>query len=62
MSKLAMQKGVMLCTAHCWDNLDVEQRNRIIEQLLGQQGTDQEGSDLRYVDWNSFSGHDREEG
>lgn len=48
MSKIAVQKGLRVCTDTCLDNLVVEQRDAMIGRIL-ESGQD-EGADLRYVD------------
>lgn len=61
MPELTLQKGMLLCTAHCTDNLDVEQRGLMIERVLSS-GIDQEGADQRQDYWTLFGGWDYEEG
>lgn len=57
MGDLAKQKGLLLCTRRCFDNLEVERRAWVISQVLGS-GNDQEGADLRVVDRAFFDSND----
>lgn len=50
MSKLTMQLGLLICLPDCFDELDVNQRSRIIQEALSE-GIDQEGADRRLEDW-----------
>jgi hypothetical protein len=52
-SQLVKQKGLLVCIRRCFDDLTVERRPYIIEQILGT-GVDQEGVDLRVVDRGFF--------
>lgn len=55
-NQLIKQKGLILC-GKCWDDLSVERRYIDIERILNQ-GVDQEGVDMRYVDRGFFDGFD----
>lgn len=57
MSQLTKQKGMLLCTRTCFDDLTVERRPLMISQILGV-GVEQEGVDLRVVDRAFFDGFD----
>lgn len=60
MSKLVVQKGLMLCTVmHCVDDLTVERRSLEIERTMAA-GIEQEGVDLRMVDRGFFLGQQEE--
>lgn len=48
MSLLVMQKGTLVCTVMCVDNLDVERRPAEIASILGTEV--QEGVDTRELD------------
>lgn len=61
MGELTLQKGLLVCTAHCHDNLDVEHRQRLIDDILGTQDS-QEGADQRQEHWNYFAGWTEAEG
>jgi len=54
MSELRMQRGLLVCLPHCTDNLDVVQRERIIQETLSN-GMDHEGADTRAQDWAWFA-------
>ena len=60
MSSLTKQKGMMLCqTTPCFDNLDVERREYIIERVMNPgSAQDQEGVDTRAIDRGFFDGFD----
>lgn len=59
MGKLTKQKGLLVCTQRCYDNLEVERRPWVIEQVLTTGGaTDQEGLDTRQIDRGFFDGFD----
>lgn len=60
MSQLVKQKGQMHCTTrHCFDNLQIERRTFMIEQVMGPgQSVDAEGSDRRVIDRGFFEGFD----
>lgn len=57
MGKLVKQKGGLICTVHCFDNLQVERRPFLIENILGS-GVEQEGVDTRVIDRGFFEGFD----
>lgn len=59
MSELVKQKGLLLCTRTntCFDDLTVERRPWVIEQVLGPQA-EMEGSDLRVIDRGFFEDFD----
>lgn len=59
MSKLVVQKGLMLCTRHCFDDLTVERRSLEIERTMAA-GIEQEGVDLRMVDRGFFLGQEED--
>lgn len=60
MSRLVMQKGLLICTRRtCFDNLEPERREQVIQKVLGV-GTEQEGVDLRTEDRAFFHGFDEE--
>lgn len=61
MSYLKMQRGLLVCTEHCFDNLDIVQRNEIIAQALSS-GQDHEGADTRAQDWAWFAPGPEESG
>lgn len=56
MHQLMKQKGLLVDKA-CFDNLEVEHRPFVIEQILSA-GVDQEGSDMRVIDRGFFEGTD----
>lgn len=49
----SMGRILLICTVHCWDDPEIEQRERMIAEVLGQ-GVEQEGADTRGVDWAFF--------
>ncbi len=51
--QLVRQKGLLVCTRTCFDDLTVERRPYMIEQILGT-AVDQEGVDLRVIDRGFF--------
>lgn len=57
LSSLVMQKGILICVQKCFDNLEIERRPFVIEDILGS-GVDQEGADLRQIDRGFFEGFD----
>jgi hypothetical protein len=57
MGDLAKQKGLLVCTRWCYDNLEVERRPFEIEATFAA-GVDQEGADLRVIDRGFFEGFD----
>lgn len=55
MSGLTQQKGILLCYKTCWDNLEIERRQREIQMVLSTNMTPQpEGSDRRVIDRGFF--------
>jgi hypothetical protein len=59
MSSLTKQKGMMLCLQLCFDNLDVERREYMIERVMTPGSAEaQEGVDTRAVDRGFFEGFD----
>jgi hypothetical protein len=59
MGELVKQKGMMVCTRTCFDNLEVERRQQMIERTLVA-ASDQEGVDNRTYDRGFFDGFDEE--
>lgn len=60
LSQLVKQKGLLICSRRtCFDNLEIERRERNIEQVLGA-GVEQEGADMRVIDRAFFTGTDEE--
>lgn len=55
MSALTKQKGKLICTRNhtCFDDLEVERRDFVIERILNE-GPEQEGADLRWMDKSYF--------
>lgn len=49
MSRLVMQKGLLVCTDHCHDDLTVERMPLVIMSILGNE-PQIEGEDRRWVD------------
>jgi hypothetical protein len=61
MSSLVKQKGLLICTSTCFDNLEVERRPWAIMQVMNPGAAqDQEGADLRTIDRGFFEGVDQE--
>ncbi len=62
MSKLAKQKGLMLCTTRvCWDNLEIERHASMVERVMNPgSAQDQEGVDTRAIDRGFFEGFDEQ--
>lgn len=62
MSDLVKQKGLLICTntSTCFDDLQIERRPLVIEQILGT-GVEVEGADLRVIDRGFFEGFDEVE-
>jgi hypothetical protein len=60
MSSLVKQKGALICTRrHCFDNLMVERRPWVMEEVIGPgAGAEWEGVDTRVVDRGFFEGFD----
>ena len=58
MSELIVQKGLLICTEKCFDNLTVEQRPWMIMQVLGPT-PEVEGADLRVIDRGFFGDFDQ---
>lgn len=59
MGSLVKQKGLLVCTRTCFDNLEVERRQQLIMRVLGD-GITQEGVDTRPFDRAFFQGFDDE--
>lgn len=59
MSQLTTQKGLLVCTIHCVDDLTIERHAATIQEVLNA-GAETEGVDLRYVDGAFFVGPDEE--
>lgn len=51
LSRLTVQRGLRVCTDTCRDDTTLEQRPRIITDMLGVQ-SNEEGSDRRFNDVN----------
>jgi len=61
MSSLVKQKGLMICTFQCFDNLEVERRASNIERTMNPgSAQDQEGVDTRAIDRGFFEGFDEQ--
>lgn len=59
MGSLVKQKGLLICTRTCFDNLMIERRDQLIMRILGD-GISQEGVDLRAYDRSFFQSFDDE--
>lgn len=59
MSYLVVQKGLMICTRHCFDDIQNELRPLEVQRALNS-GIEQEGVDLRMVDRGFFLGQNEE--
>lgn len=57
MGSLVKQKGMLLCTELCIDDLEIERRPWLIQLVLGPTA-EQEGADLRVVDRGFFEDFD----
>lgn len=60
MGQLVKQKGLLICIRRtCFDNLTVERRSAVIEQVLGPQtAANIEGADTRVIDRGFFEDFD----
>lgn len=58
-NQLVRQKGRLICTRKrtCFENLEVERRPFVIEQVLGPT-TEVEGADMRQINRGFFEGFD----